>query len=216
MLLELSSDYSRFLGMDTMKARKKNMEDLDFMIKSSGDEATCRDQFQEIFKSQLEIIISADEQKRQKPLELQKDLEISLEDQAQDEMYRALILGINAYELEQWANEVVTERAKIYLRDQELQKQKEKDKGLFGFFFGGKDKEKSEKESKEQLRQIEQEIEERTASMNAWTGDTAARGNVPNMVFNLHLGRQNLTVVDDLQSYKGVTLSVNDVMVCMK
>ena len=51
MLLELSSDYSRFLGMDTMKARKKNMEDLDFMIKSSGDEATCRDQFQEIFKS---------------------------------------------------------------------------------------------------------------------------------------------------------------------
>ena len=64
-------------------------------------------------------------------------------------MYRALILGINAYELEQWANEVVTERAKIYLRDQELQKQKEKDKGLFGFFFGGKDKEKSEKESKE-------------------------------------------------------------------
>ena len=63
-------------------------------------------------------------------------------------MYNAIVLGINSGDLENWANEVVTERANVYMREKELKKQ-QKGKGFFSRVFGGKEVEKSEQEKQE-------------------------------------------------------------------
>ena len=42
------------------------------------------------------------------------------------------------------------------------------------------------------------------------SGNVAARANVPDLTFNLDLGQINLTLVNDVAEFKGVSLSATD------
>lgn len=51
------------------------------------------------------------------------------------------MLGISKEHLDQWAQDIVTDRADLYCK--ELARERaEKENGLLAFFFGGNDKEK--------------------------------------------------------------------------
>ena len=45
------------------------------------------------------------------------------------------------------------------------------------------------------------------------SGNVPARANVPDLTFNLKLDQINLTLVNDIDDYKGVTLSASDLKV---
>ena len=52
MLLELTSDYMRFLNSDTMKSRKNNLDKMNQLLKQNGHEASitsCRTLFKQMF-----------------------------------------------------------------------------------------------------------------------------------------------------------------------
>ena len=71
MLLELTSDYMRFLNSDTMKSRKNNLDKMNQLLEQNGHEASitsCRTLFKQMFGPQLEIIINSDPKKPEKLL----------------------------------------------------------------------------------------------------------------------------------------------------
>ena len=52
MLLELTSDYMRFLNSDTMKSRKNNLDKMNQLLEQNGHEASitsCRTLFKQMF-----------------------------------------------------------------------------------------------------------------------------------------------------------------------
>ena len=103
------------------------------LLEAQGTDATItriRELYTEIFKAQLEIIVSATE--KTKPEQLKFLLEDQLTESGKAEIYRAIILGISSSDLEIWAKEVVAEKAKIVKTQTELAKQQKKNQG--GFF----------------------------------------------------------------------------------
>ena len=71
MLLELTSDYMRFLNSDTMKQRKDHLDAMNQLLESKGHDpsiATCKAIFKQIYAPQLEIIINSDPKKPEKLL----------------------------------------------------------------------------------------------------------------------------------------------------
>jgi len=69
MLLELTSEYMRFLGEESLRTRKKNLSDMNALFKSKGLQVTknkVRDHFCRIYKNQLDIILAADPKKPEK------------------------------------------------------------------------------------------------------------------------------------------------------
>lgn len=73
--------------------------------------------------------------------------------------------------------------------------------------FGGKEKQQSEQEKEAQLQQIEKEIQEHANAMSAISGSNPSRQNIPDVTFNFELGMFSLTLVNDINDYRGVTLS---------
>ena len=86
-----------------------------------------------------------------------------------EEMYHALVLGINSADLDFWAREIITTRAEVYKRQIALEKEQNKNRGFFGRLWGGgKSQEQSEAEKAAQLADIEREIQEAVVLI-CWT-----------------------------------------------
>lgn len=70
MLLELTSEYVRFLNTDSLKTRRKNLTAMNELLKQArGHEVgktEVRELFEQIFKRQIEFIITADPKKPEK------------------------------------------------------------------------------------------------------------------------------------------------------
>lgn len=157
MLLDLTNDYVRFLSTYSLQKRKENLGALHALLQSKGYGVSTdeiREVYQEMFKKQLELIVSSN---FKKPEQLTKALEQNLEANGDAEMYHALVLGINSADLDVWAREVTSLQAQIQKRQNEIEKEKNKNKGFFGRMFGGKD-DQSEQEKQAQLAEIEREI----------------------------------------------------------
>ena len=83
-------------------------------------------------------------------------------------MFHTLVLGINSADLDFWAREIVTTRAEVQKRQNELEKEQKKSKGFFGRLWGGgKSQEQEEAEKAAQLAQIEREIQEAQSKREA-------------------------------------------------
>ena len=133
-----------------------------------------------------------------------------------EEMYHALVLGINSADLDFWAREIITTRAEVYKRQIALEKEQNKNRGFFGRLWGGgKSQEQSEAEKAAQLADIEREIQEAQSKREAVKGNQIGRKDVPDLTFNLKLDQINLTLVNDLREYKGVTLFSRDFAIQM-
>ena len=87
----------------------------------------------------MELIATANPKK---PEKLQEALDRDLEQAGQQEIYQAIVLGINSDDLEIWTRDVAAEKANSFKVEMELKKQK-KGKGFFGRVFGGKEEQKS-------------------------------------------------------------------------
>lgn len=107
MLLDLTSDYMRFLGEESLRQRKKNLEDMNYLLEQSGMEVSkhqARELYITMFRPMLEIVVSADPKKPEKMIE---KLAQTLAQSNQEELYRAIVLGMNSDELMVWAKEIV-------------------------------------------------------------------------------------------------------------
>ena len=69
------------------------------------------------------------------------------------ELYRAIVLGINSDELLIWAKEVVSEKANEVKTAAQIKKQNKK-RGVFGRIFGGKQDEQTEEEKAAEIKLI--------------------------------------------------------------
>ena len=149
MLLELTSEYVRFLSTDSLKTRKQNMTAMNSLLEEvMGHEVgkqEVREIYTAIFKRQLELIVTAN---LKKPELLKQALEQEMAASGQRDVYEAIVLGINSDDLDIWAREVITERANVVKVEMELKKQK-KGKGFFGRVFGSKEEQKSAAEQQE-------------------------------------------------------------------
>jgi hypothetical protein len=115
------------------------------------------------------------------------------------------VLGINSDELVIWAKDVVSEKANAVKREMQIKKDK-KSKGFMSRLFGGKEEEKTEKQKNEEMRKIELEIQEHANKITAISGNSEDRANVPDMTVSFTLNQSSLTLVNNIQEYKGVTL----------
>lgn len=72
MLLELTSDYVRFLTTDQMRVKKNNLKDMNELLDQNiGEEEDVtklkvRELYSDIFKRQLDLIIAGDPKKPEK------------------------------------------------------------------------------------------------------------------------------------------------------
>ena len=155
-----------------------------------------------MFKRQLEIIINADPKK---PEKLQAALLEDLKSQGNLELFTAITLGMNSDDLAHWAKEIVTKEANEKKVDLEMKKQ-QKGKGFFGRVFGGKEEDQSEEAKNEQIKRIQQEIQERATKMQALSGNSTARANIPDVTFDFTLHEFRLALVNNLGEMKGVML----------
>ena len=117
MLLDLTSDYMRFLGEESLRQRKRNLEDMNSLLQQSGLEVSkiqARELYQRVFRPMLEIIVSADPKKPEKMME---KLTQTLAQSGQEDLYRAIVLGMNSDELVVWAKEIVSEKANAVKRE---------------------------------------------------------------------------------------------------
>ena len=67
----------------------------------------------------------------------------------------------------------------------------------------------------EQLQQIELDIEEHASKITALSGNIAARQGVPDLTFSFNLNQLRLTLIDNVQNYKGVTIGAQDLSVAV-
>jgi len=110
MLLELSSEYLRFLNAKALVARKQNLTGLDDLLESTGHEISKKSikiLYKQIFDLQLDVSLAADPKKPEKLLEA---LEEDLITNGKFDLYHAILLGINSEDLQLWAREVVTKK----------------------------------------------------------------------------------------------------------
>ena len=69
MLMDLTTEYMRFLNEASLRQRKRNLEQMNNLLKQSGQEVSknkARELYQQAFKPMLEIIIAADPKKPEK------------------------------------------------------------------------------------------------------------------------------------------------------
>lgn len=209
MLLDLTSDYMRFLGEESLRQRKKNLEDMNYLLEQSGMEVSkiqARELYMTMFRPMLEIVVSADPKKPEKMIE---KLAQTLAQSGQEELYRAIVLGMNSDELMVWAKEIVQEKANAVKREQQIKKEK-KSKGFMSRFFGGKEEEKTEEQKRQDLEKIEREIQDHANKLTSISGNSAERANIPDITFAFTLDQSNLTLVNNMQEYKGVTLQTRE------
>ena len=189
MLLELWSDYMRFLTTDQLRARKNNFVAMKELLEQMGHEASTRNRkalYAEIFARQLELIATSNPKK---PEKLMAALDSDLATHGSHQIYQAIVLGTNAADLELWAKEVVTEKVSTIKREEQLKKQaKSEKKGFFSRVFRKQASEEvTEEEKGDQLLRIEQEIQEHASKMTAISGNQIARKNVPDITFDFSL-----------------------------
>ena len=116
MLLELTSDYMRFLTSESLICRKTNLGDMNQLIKENGHLVTKKSIaaiYKRVFGEQFELVIGADPKK---PEKLKSALDKALVDSGDKALYGAIVLGINCEDLKLWAKEVVTDKAQAYQR----------------------------------------------------------------------------------------------------
>jgi hypothetical protein len=69
MLLELTSDYMRFLSLETLTTKRQLLKEMNSMLQDMGETPSKRivkKIYQDIFKKQLELIITSDPKKPEK------------------------------------------------------------------------------------------------------------------------------------------------------
>lgn len=128
----------------------------------------------------------------------------------QQDLYEAIVLGINSDDLDIWAREVVKEKANSVKLEMEMKKMQKKGKGFFGRVFGKQDGQKSAAEQQEQMALIEKEIQEHASKMTLLAGSQFQRKNIPDVSFEFALNSINLTLINDFTDYKGVTLAAQN------
>lgn len=136
MMLELTSDYMRFLSSEALVCRKNNLSDMNAILEQNGHVATKKSiskLYKSIFDKQFDVVLAADPKK---PDKLQNALDLQLVQTGQKEIYEAIVLGINCDDLKCWAKEVITEKAQKHQREMAV-KQQEKGKGFFRRMWGG-------------------------------------------------------------------------------
>ena len=201
MLLELTSDYVRFLTVDSLTTRKNNMNQMNELLKSHlGKDAVSkldiRELFNEIFRHQLDVIVAVDPKK---PEKLKTALaQAFASNPGSAELYESILLGMNSSDLELWTKDVVKEKVDTLKHEAELKKQSKKGKSFFGKVFGKKDEGASGLPALDTFVQIEQEILEFHSKRTAMSGNQISRANVPDMSFEFVLNSMNLTLVNDM------------------
>ena len=70
MLLELSSEYMRFLSLQTLKEKKKNLQAMNELLEQQGisvvTKKAVRSVYERIFARHLELIVASDPKKPEK------------------------------------------------------------------------------------------------------------------------------------------------------
>ena len=77
-------------------------------------------------------------------------------------------------------------------------------------FFGGKEEEKTEEQKRQEFEKIEREIQDHANKLTAISGNSAERANIPDITFEFTLDQSSLTLVNNMQEYKGVTLQTQE------
>ena len=117
MLLDLTSDYMRFLNTETLKDKREKFAQMNEAMAAAGKDKrnkVLKAVFQESFIQLLEIMIASEfDDKKFEKLYLQRYKEL-FKDQTQQTLWTKILLALDLDELQTWTREVIEKRAVIY------------------------------------------------------------------------------------------------------
>lgn len=137
-LLELTSDFMRFLNTSSLRQKKVNLKEMYQVLKlqSASDAMPSKRQVKELFKdlysTQLDFVIKIGLDEK-KAVELQKSLILDLTKKQSVETFQKIVLAIEQSDLQIWAKEVATVKADKFKEEKEKKAQVKQSSGWFGF-----------------------------------------------------------------------------------
>lgn len=159
MLLDLTSDYMRFLNTASLQNKRDKIAAMNAAMVKAGkskQKSVVKAVFLEEFIQMLEVMITAefDDKKFQKQWE-KKSMEINPESR---QLYSTIVSAIEMDDLQTWMRQVIEKRANLYTKDKDKAKADKEKRGFFGR-FSSNSKASSAQES-EALSHVEQMLQD--------------------------------------------------------